>query len=54
MPTLGTVKEIYINPFKSLPGIKLDRCKVTTHGVVHPDYPEVIDRFTYRFLDLDL
>lgn len=39
-----TVKEIFIYPIKSLPGIKLDKCVVTRTGLVHPDNALVADR----------
>ena len=45
MNAIGSVKEIYIYPVKSLAGIRLDKCLVTKHGISHPDNPEVIDRF---------
>lgn len=44
MSVLGAIKEIYIYPIKSLPGIKVDKCKVTIHGIAHGDNPQVIDR----------
>lgn len=50
MRNLGKIKEIFIYPIKSLPGIKLDKCLVTTHGIVHPDHPAVIDRFGFQDL----
>ena len=39
-----TVKEIFIYPIKSLPGIRLDKCVVTRTGLVHPDNALVADR----------
>lgn len=44
MNTLGIVKEIYIYPIKSLPGIKLNKCLVTAYGIAHPDNPSIADR----------
>lgn len=45
MSSVGAIKEIYIYPIKSLPGIKLDRCLVTKFGIAHPDNQLIIDRF---------
>ncbi len=41
---IGSVKEIYIYPVKSLAGIKLEKCSITQHGVAHPDNHDFIDR----------
>lgn len=47
MDSLGTVKDIYIYPIKSLPGIKLDKCTVTTNGIAHPDNTQIRDRYNF-------
>lgn len=45
MSTLGTIKDIFIYPIKSLAGIALENCFVTKHGISHPLNKQVIDRF---------
>ena len=42
---LGKIKEIYIYPIKSLPGIKIEKGLITKYGVAHPENLNVIDRY---------
>jgi uncharacterized protein YcbX len=48
MTILAELKEIYIYPIKSLPGIKIDRAIVTQTGIVHADNRKIADRLIFN------
>ena len=44
MENLGEITGIFIHPVKSLPGIPLEKCIMTSNGIAHPDNKNVVDR----------
>lgn len=54
MANLGEITGIFIHPVKSLPGIPLGKCTMTSNGIAHPDNINVIDRCVYTFNIFDI
>jgi uncharacterized protein YcbX len=42
------IRDIFIYPIKSLPGIRLDEAVVTKYGLAHANNPQICDRYVMR------